>query len=649
MTSGKDQIELEILPLIHQQQEDHGLKHGYYHSYRKYCANHLKKLRSKVKTWVREQEKIKEKAAYEEEQDRKIQEALNAMDDEEENKTKPEQEEKKETKEEENICLKRNKTQAYKKRIDKLRKVKDNKKYERHAFKGYTIDDEYAKHDRTFVDIVLWETERAWAYGMQLKRDIGERKPRAKYYAKQKFNKAVQKSCRLLELLELVGDDRAKLEGNAYFSYMSGLYQLEVEDYRGALDFFKTARTIYEKLGQVGTLKKKEIYRRKSHDINDTYLSLCRHKLRISQEEDDAVVLDLDDQIQDVLDRVKEKEGDGDVLSTFASIEWLGQSIAINEEKTRVRLSTIHNLKFNVIPATKNLESRMKAYDKLLTLYNNMLQQISQNLIAGSKNVTEEDMEHIRSFHSFITFMSLETVIERNQAMIDSYISINRPGQQKRSADHVLTIRSDDKQVNARDMIRLYDVIVQNLQKMEDLPTISDNALMVAYLKKRASLFKVYKIYYLSREYAEKHDWAKADSLLLFSEDCINAFESLPSKVPQNTKLIQFQSENQLDELLSVARDAVRSDRCSIHANAVIEQNSSSKKTVSVESRNLPVLDDLNHFQLVKKGNPHLIAFPPQFESISCKPMFFDLAGNHFDTYPDVSDRKKKAGLFGLW
>lgn len=49
-------------------------------------------------------------------------------------------------------------------------------------------------------------------------------------------------------------------------------------------------------------------------------------------------------------------------------------------------------------------------------------------------------------------------------------------------------------------------------------------------------------------------------------------------------------------------------------------------------------------------SKPRIAAFPPPFEPVACKPLFFDLALNHveFPSLEDVADTKKNQGLTGL-
>ena len=65
-----------------------------------------------------------------------------------------------------------------------------------------------------------------------------------------------------------------------------------------------------------------------------------------------------------------------------------------------------------------------------------------------------------------------------------------------------------------------------------------------------------------------------------------------------------------------------------------------------------PLLERLDSVAASKgltSGQPNIIAFPPDFEPIACKPLFFDLALNHID-YPDLDQRveKQQGGLTGF-
>ncbi len=43
---------------------------------------------------------------------------------------------------------------------------------------------------------------------------------------------------------------------------------------------------------------------------------------------------------------------------------------------------------------------------------------------------------------------------------------------------------------------------------------------------------------------------------------------------------------------------------------------------------------------------PHLVSFPPDFEAIACKPLFFDLALSHVE-FPDMSEKLEQKNVGG--
>jgi len=47
-------------------------------------------------------------------------------------------------------------------------------------------------------------------------------------------------------------------------------------------------------------------------------------------------------------------------------------------------------------------------------------------------------------------------------------------------------------------------------------------------------------------------------------------------------------------------------------------------------------------------GKPYLISFPPEMESIPCKPVFFNKAVNEI-TFPDLQKKEEKKAWYQIW
>jgi hypothetical protein len=59
------------------------------------------------------------------------------------------------------------------------------------------------------------------------------------------------------------------------------------------------------------------------------------------------------------------------------------------------------------------------------------------------------------------------------------------------------------------------------------------------------------------------------------------------------------------------------------------------------------MLQNMNKFEATFAQEKLLIAFPPDFEAVKCKPLLFDLALGECE-FPDLENRKKPKGT-GFW
>ncbi|KAK2112091.1 signal recognition particle subunit srp68 [Saguinus oedipus] len=97
----------------------------------------------------------------------------------------------------------------------------------------------------------------------------------------------------------------------------------------------------------------------------------------------------------------------------------------------------------------------------------------------------------------------------------------------------------------------------------------------------------------------------------------------------------------------------VRSEKCSLQAAAILDADDSHQTETSFQVKdNKPLVERFETFCLdpslvTKQAN--LVHFPPGFQPIPCKPLFFDLALNHvaFPPLEDKLEQKTKSGLTG--
>ena len=103
-----------------------------------------------------------------------------------------------------------------------------------------------------FLSLLLTEAERSWSFAQQLAGERSEEAPRKRFHQLKRLKRAVLHSTRLDEACQQVADARTQLQAEAYRADMSGSYAFERGDFALALQHFLHAKAVYTQLGQVG-------------------------------------------------------------------------------------------------------------------------------------------------------------------------------------------------------------------------------------------------------------------------------------------------------------------------------------------------------------------------------------------------------------
>lgn len=117
------------------------------------------------------------------------------------------------------------------------------------------------------LEIILFETERNWAYSMYLTMEFGDGlHSRKRFHMRRKLRRTAKWSLNLEKLVKEseLFDVSTKLEVQAYNAYMAGRLKVELKKWKSALYSFNKANKIYNKF-----VDKKE-------EDSNMYLSKCR-------------------------------------------------------------------------------------------------------------------------------------------------------------------------------------------------------------------------------------------------------------------------------------------------------------------------------------------------------------------------------------
>lgn len=482
--------------------------------------------------------------------------------------------------------------------------------------------------DLRYLFLALIKAERAWSYAAQLKSEKPSNSKEKKHIIRR-LKKASKWSSYLLSICQQTSDSRTVLEAEAYNAWMEAQYLVETEKWKESLQKFITARTIFSKLSEVVKIQFKDIYTRRILLDIDPLIKFCDYKLNKTNQSDSTDVNDiltmmdkvedgtmdlLKSKLEGVLEETRKKQSEN-----LDDIYFLGKTVPITNEKIRRNILNSMNIS-NEIKKLNDNEEKLKLYDKLLIQLTDSLSIIKDEIKQKTieKTSTEQFMSSMRILNSYINYLSLSFVIDRNLIMVQQLL--------------------DDKKnpPKAASLTRLYEIILQNLVEIQSLPGISDYKILSNEIEAKLIYYRSLKCFYLAKSFSEIEKWKESISLLKRSEELAGISKSSFEK--SNIKV-----DYDIKSFLSI----VRKEICISKAKYVLGESKVTFEDKKVTVKD-PILSNLNSYQIDKFGKPTLIQFPPDYEVIQTKPLYFDMALKSIE-YPSLQDKMEKKKWFGIW
>lgn len=574
-------LTLEILPIIKDAQGQHGLRHGDYQRYRQYCQRRLRRL-------------------Y---------------------------------------------------------KTMNFQHGSRHAFKSKKVTQDLLK-DVKYLHIPLMDAERAWSHAMELKL-LANTELRKKFHYIRRLRKAASHASQLEELCYAEAcDARTKLEAQAYSSYMKGNVSFELQNWKEALELFGQARTIYEKLAGAFSEEQRGMYLQRVEEITPN-IRYCAYNLEEGTTDiNDLMQLRwsaaaaggthdpvLTAKIDEIIAQTRDKEA-----AAMTEVNWRGHTVPVKNEK--VRSFILHaQQSARELERADTLDSKLTLYDNLLMECKDALQAIKDELKGDTgsgktrSQKTEAQIGNMQFLHVYITFIRLSKTVERNLLMAES-MKISLPTNLQNSVEDVpAEIGSGKKIAKPEDLVRIYDIILQNLSDMADLPGIDQDLTFSKEIAAQMLEYKAYRCLYVAHSYLLAKKWREAVSLynrvLSHATSAVTHFHEINSHP---------QAISSLQGLMSQAQGF----KCSAHASCILEKEVVVDEIADMSLNEKPLTERLDHYltdHSLTSKKPQVTAFPPNFEPVPCKPLFFDLALNSVK-FPSLGHRveeKKAGGLAGYF
>ncbi|RNA32885.1 signal recognition particle subunit SRP68 [Brachionus plicatilis] len=498
--------------------------------------------------------------------------------------------------------------------------------------------------DSKILLIPLFQAERAWSYAMQLKQEANT-EPRKRFHLLNRLRKAVRHANQLEQLSQSAKcDARTKLEAQGYQALMQGLFNFEMQQWKESLESFIVAKNIYEKLSVALRGDDSQVFYNQKCEEIEPNLRYCSYKLGDKSAQKDLINLklkstagsQLSETIDTLISETKEKQ-----VITFSEVNWRNKiPLQIKSDKIRFFLSNVQEYE-KQLQSTHNFDAKIKIYESILKESVDTIQIVRdelkldplfQKIQKGASLQMDDKPSNSLLLFGYLSWTRITKTIERNLLMLDVYTS------QLATSSSQVDDGSKAKSVKPQDIVRLYDIIVQNHTDMAQLPGLvadqeyqSDSELSVLFYK----TFRAYYIglFYLAiKKYKEAIGFCfKVDSYFKQLDQMIGAMRKTELKLDEmksrveklRTDLEQFKYKIQAEALLEDKMEDLKE----------LEQNRDKLEKIALTDRLDIYLEDSS---LCTQANVARLAL--NFEPVQCKPLFFDLALNHLEL-PNLEDK----------
>uniref|UniRef100_A0A8C5FNJ5 Signal recognition particle subunit SRP68 n=1 Tax=Gadus morhua TaxID=8049 RepID=A0A8C5FNJ5_GADMO len=520
-------------------------------------------------------------------------------------------------------------------RLRRLRKTLGFKMGNRHKYTGKKITEEMLSDSR-YLLLVLMEAERSWSYAMQLKQEANT-EPRKRFHLMSRLRKAAKHGQKLEKLCESPSiDAKTKLEAQAYTAYLTGMVEFELQEWKPAMEAFNKCKTIYEKLASAFTEELAVLYHQRVEEISPN-IRYCAYNIGDQNAINDLMQMRLiggggnmmAEKLEALITQTRAKQA-----ATMSEVEWRGRTLPVKIDKARIFLLGLADNEAAIAQAS-NEDTKEHLYETLLSECRDTIQAVREELKAEKQRERGPDADtgkvsNLQFLHSYLSYIKLCTVVKRNESMAHTL-------QAKLKDPHNDENKRGPK---PQDLIRLYEIILQSLAELSTLQGLEEDHTFQKEMALKTLVYKAYRCFFIAQSYVLVKKWSEA---LVLYERVLKYAKEVQSKAKS---LHSFELPD-VQELIA----EVNAEKYSLQAAAILDTEEVNESPAERPVKdNTPLCDRLETFRLdpaLVGKQPNLVHFPPGFQPIPCKPLFFDLALNHV-AFPPLDDKVEQKGKGGL-
>ncbi|XP_019556275.2 signal recognition particle subunit SRP68 [Aedes albopictus] len=552
---------IEILRVIKDLQQQHGLRHGDFQRYRGYCSRRVKRLRK-------------------------------------------------------TLNLPQGDKRHYKKRDVTMANL------------------EKENSDERLIHIPLMLAERAWAYAMQLRQESNT-EPRKRFHLVGKLRKATVYALQLQELCNSeYCDARTKLEAEAYSAWIHGSLHFELSLWKSAAENLKKAQIIYENLAQTLPEEEQVVYKAKVDELTPS-LRYCAYNVGENASMNDLLEMRGQGMLDNLSTLVAQTKTES--MEAFQTTEWRGRKVTVRPEKVRLFLLSIQDLEKSIEKA-KDYPSKIELLENVLLDCKDAISAIKDEIKQDPKLRTSSESGTMTATQYLLTYLSytrLKLTLERNLFMVaQGKLSLDDPNAPEK-------VQIECKKTKPQDLSRLYEIILQNVSEMQQLPGMETDSAYQSEIETLTLTFKSFRCYYIAITLVALKRWREA--VALYERSTKYASEAIASKAISK----DFDLRNELKQLIQT----IEGCKFSAHANSVLEEDTAEESVLygKATKSSKPLFERLSLYKedaSLNSRNPNVFKLTPEMQPIPAKPLFFDLALN-FVEFPSLEDKVEQKGAGG--
>ncbi|KAI8081834.1 uncharacterized protein B0P05DRAFT_508635 [Gilbertella persicaria] len=455
--------------------------------------------------------------------------------------------------------------------------------------------------DARYLHLYIYETERAWAYAMELKQESANSiDTRSRHHLVKRLKRASQHAEQLYALCQKQKvDNYTVLDVKAYTSSMKGYLFFEQQQWQEALSQFIESRTIYNRFAQNNQPEKEALCYAAMDEI-DPNIRFCAYKLQLEQDVEKLVSehhdSSLDAQLNQVISESRQQQ----------PLTWREKTVQIKHPALAEAIQKAQEN--NSWTETEKLAKKAVKEDKEATA----------KVTSSRSAKATEDLQFLFTFVEYHAFGSL---IQRNLKLV---AQADKPQQ----------------------AIQLYDDILKNIEYMWELPNVKDDMAFDGELNVLSLYYKGCRCVHVAHAYSNMKK--TPESLALYQKA-----QSYVVQAKQGLSQIRQFAQDALlkvtEQDLSELEQSIQSGSWKSRAAWYLEHGETEQTTETLEDLTSGAL--INQLETYPShiSPQRLVDFPPSFQPVACKPFYFDLAAN-FIKYPEQSiDERTEKTSSGFW